>query len=126
MHSRYNLKHFYRREIFSLKLGRHVKRRLWQFLCNESRLTALVCIPDNASARRFWEREYSLPAGHGSACSHSWSRCQRRYLYSLRHMYGLEGRRVAFGSHSCRRLQVGAGRWLVSTLLPDLIILNRF
>ncbi|XP_043198264.1 DNA primase large subunit-like isoform X1 [Amphibalanus amphitrite] len=59
---------------------------------------------------RFWEREYCQPAGHGATCSHSWSRCQKRYLYSLRHMYGLEGRRVAFESHSCRRLQERCGQ----------------
>ncbi|XP_037077852.1 probable DNA primase large subunit [Pollicipes pollicipes] len=63
---------------------------------------------------RFWQREYSRPAGDGSVCTHTWARCQRRYVYSVRHMYGLEGRRWPCDSHSCETLQERAGESLAS------------
>lgn len=56
----------------------------------------------------FWESYYSKPHSSGSGgCQHAWQSSKKRYAYSIRHMYGLEGRRVNCGSHSCSKLQVG-------------------
>ena len=54
---------------------------------------------------RFWACLYSRCSNHGS-CSHSWAADSRRYVYSLRHMYGLEGGRRVRYAHSCVYLQV--------------------
>ncbi|XP_076335255.1 DNA primase large subunit-like isoform X2 [Tachypleus tridentatus] len=63
-------------------------------------------------AIKFWEKEYSQsPAcGHSSSlshigCTHEWSKDCRRYVYSLRHLYGCEGGRKDYTAHSCRALQ---------------------
>jgi DNA primase large subunit len=53
-----------------------------------------------------WRGEYSRPAGAGSRCSHSWQSDGRRYTYSIRHLYGLEGGRRNYKSHCCQALQV--------------------
>ncbi|XP_071791342.1 uncharacterized protein [Asterias amurensis] len=59
-------------------------------------------------ALRFWQREYSqTPRCHENTpgCTHNWQRDGRRYTYSIRHLYGLEGSRVNYRAHSCRSLQ---------------------
>ncbi|XP_063842105.1 uncharacterized protein LOC135089871 [Scylla paramamosain] len=54
----------------------------------------------------FWESYYSKPHSSGSGgCQHAWQGSKNRYAYSIRHMYGLEGRKVNCASHSCSRLQ---------------------
>ncbi|XP_018027863.2 uncharacterized protein LOC108683092 [Hyalella azteca] len=53
----------------------------------------------------FWESYYRAAAHEHSACGHNWARDGRRYMYSLRHIYGLEGRRVPAAPHSCDKLQ---------------------
>ncbi|XP_033101372.1 DNA primase large subunit-like isoform X1 [Anneissia japonica] len=60
-------------------------------------------------AINFWKMEYSRPqkskidAHH--ACSHSWSKDAKRYTYSIRHLYGLEGSHINYRSHSCTSIQ---------------------
>ena len=60
-------------------------------------------------AVNFWQREYSQTAccpGDNAGCTHDWKRDSRRYTYSIRHLYGLEGSRVNYRAHSCCSLQV--------------------
>jgi len=55
----------------------------------------------------FWRNEYSQPSSEcGSGCTHSWQKDARRYHYSIRHMYGLEGGRYTYTVPSCRSIQV--------------------
>ncbi|KAF2351312.1 DNA primase large subunit eukaryotic/archaeal [Trinorchestia longiramus] len=54
----------------------------------------------------FWQDHYMAAAHEHSTCGHHWSRDSARYIYSLRHLYGLEGRRRPAVPHSCRQLQV--------------------
>ena len=53
-----------------------------------------------------WQQEYSLPSKAGSSCNHSWQSDGRRYTYSIRHLYGLEGARRNYRSYCCDTLQV--------------------
>ena len=55
----------------------------------------------------FWESFYTKPHSSTGGCQHDWGKSKRRYTYSIRHMYGLEGHRVNRASHSCSALQVG-------------------
>ncbi|CAH0582902.1 unnamed protein product [Chrysodeixis includens] len=53
----------------------------------------------------FWKAEYSLhPNGH-HACCHNWEKDEKKYLYGIRHMYGLEGGRKNYSSVNCQRIQ---------------------
>lgn len=52
----------------------------------------------------FWEKHYSRSPGGG--CEHTWASQRNRYIYSIRHVYGLEGARYIHASHSCSKLQV--------------------
>ncbi|XP_045603399.1 uncharacterized protein [Procambarus clarkii] len=55
----------------------------------------------------FWEDFYCKPKlGHGGGCCHSWEGSdKRRYTYGIRHLYGIEGSRRNYTSHSCTALQ---------------------
>ncbi|KAI5634236.1 eukaryotic and archaeal DNA primase, large subunit domain-containing protein [Phthorimaea operculella] len=55
-------------------------------------------------AVEFWRLEYRQIANSHS-CSHNWERDEKKYLYSVRHMYGLEGCRKNYTSVSCQRIQ---------------------
>lgn len=58
-------------------------------------------------ALNFWSTEYSQPSSEcGSGCTHSWQKDARRYRYSIRHMYGLEGGRYTYSVPSCSYIQV--------------------
>ena len=55
----------------------------------------------------FWQKTYSHPCSSHSSCQHTWEGTDAsRYIYSIRHMYGLEGRKINYSSHSCSTLQV--------------------
>lgn len=54
----------------------------------------------------FWRREYSKSCSGGTTCTHSWQQNERKYRYSIRHLYGLEGAKIEGQSKSCERLQV--------------------
>lgn len=56
-------------------------------------------------ALEFWKAEYSLhPNGH-HACCHNWEKDEKKYMYGIRHMYGLEGGRKNYTSVNCQRIQ---------------------
>ncbi|XP_068201586.1 uncharacterized protein [Palaemon carinicauda] len=56
----------------------------------------------------FWEHFYSKSCKSSeTGCNHSWlDNGGNRYKYSVRHVYGLEGGRINYTSHSCHALQV--------------------
>lgn len=54
----------------------------------------------------FWKNEYSKSCSVGSKCQHSWQANHKKYTYSIRHMYGLEGSKRQRKSRSCFALQV--------------------
>lgn len=53
----------------------------------------------------FWSETYSQPHECGG-CTHSWQKDAKRYIYSIRHMYGLEGGRYNYKVPSCTQIQV--------------------
>lgn len=54
----------------------------------------------------FWSDEYIKTSSKNSKCRCSWQKDEKRFIYSIRHMYGLEGRRVNYKTHGCNYLQV--------------------
>ncbi|XP_049829818.1 uncharacterized protein LOC126268225 isoform X2 [Schistocerca gregaria] len=53
----------------------------------------------------FWKREYSQKATAACSCQHSWQKDMRKLVYSIRHMYGLEGSRINYRAQSCKVIQ---------------------
>lgn len=49
----------------------------------------------------FWKQEYSKPHTCTSTCSHNWQSNEKKFVYSIRHMYGLEGSRRNYKTPNC-------------------------
>lgn len=60
---------------------------------------------DLAEAIEFWSRYYIAPPGKGARCTHTWQAHTSRLTYSVRHMYGQEGRRIDYTAHGCAQVQ---------------------
>ncbi|XP_078041080.1 uncharacterized protein LOC144472165 [Augochlora pura] len=52
----------------------------------------------------YWKEEYSKPHSCSSTCSHQWQSSERKFVYSIRHLYGLEGSRKNYKSVNCEFL----------------------
>ncbi|KAL8618804.1 hypothetical protein ACOMHN_000232 [Nucella lapillus] len=87
------------------RLGHHARIQLTLFLKD-------LGLPVH-HAVALWQQEYSRPPrGIRTSCTHSWQSDGRRYTYSIRHLYGLEGARQSYQGHCCQSLQqraVGCG-----------------
>ncbi|XP_039750962.1 DNA primase large subunit-like [Pararge aegeria] len=53
----------------------------------------------------FWRKEYALAPNGKSACCHNWAKDEKKFVYGIRHMYGLEGRRKEYSCRSCHQIQ---------------------
>lgn len=60
-----------------------------------------------AEAVQFWKNEYSRPPSshHCNKNGQSWGKDGGRYVYNIRHLYGLEGSRRNYSAHCCAALQ---------------------
>lgn len=56
-------------------------------------------------AINFWQLEYCQAPNGTHSCCHNWERDEKKYLYGIRHMYGLEGCRKNYASVNCQRIQ---------------------
>ncbi|XP_013192873.1 uncharacterized protein LOC106136774 [Amyelois transitella] len=56
-------------------------------------------------AVNFWSAEYRQNPNGKHTCCHSWDKDEKKYLYGIRHMYGLEGARKNYTSQNCTRIQ---------------------
>ncbi|KAF4519077.1 hypothetical protein B566_EDAN001669 [Ephemera danica] len=61
-------------------------------------------------ALAFWQQELSTPTcqKHGkrhAKCTHSWQTDERKFTYSIRHLYGYEGARKNYAAPSCTTIQ---------------------
>ena len=57
----------------------------------------------------FWRNEYSHQCKHKEIkCLHSWDKDAKRFIYNIRHLYGLEGGRTNYSAHTCASLQVNS------------------
>jgi len=54
----------------------------------------------------FWKQEYSKPHTCTSVCSHNWQSNEKKFIYSIRHMYGLEGSRRTYKTPNCNLICV--------------------
>ena len=54
----------------------------------------------------YWRQEYSKPHTCQSGCTHSWQTDERKFLYSIRHLYGLEGGRKNYKTPNCKMICV--------------------
>lgn len=57
----------------------------------------------------FWKDEYKLSPNGNHSCCHNWEKDEKKYLYGIRHMYGLEGCRKSYRSVNCQRIQSNMG-----------------
>ncbi|XP_034179821.2 DNA primase large subunit isoform X1 [Osmia lignaria lignaria] len=57
-------------------------------------------------AINYWKEEYSKPHSCSSICSHNWQSNEKKFIYSIRHLYGLEGSRKNYNSPSCKLMSV--------------------
>ncbi|XP_014485507.1 PREDICTED: probable DNA primase large subunit [Dinoponera quadriceps] len=55
----------------------------------------------------FWRQEYSKPHTCASVCSHNWQANEKKFVYSIRHMYGLEGSRRNYRTPGCDQICAG-------------------
>ncbi|KAM3967102.1 LOW QUALITY PROTEIN: DNA primase large subunit [Aphomia sociella] len=53
----------------------------------------------------FWRAEYHQSPNGTTVCCHNWEKDEKKYVYGIRHMYGLEGARKKYSSISCQRIQ---------------------
>ena len=54
----------------------------------------------------YWRNEYSKPHSCTSLCTHDWRTDAKKFTYSIRHMYGLEGGRKNYKTPNCQGICV--------------------
>ncbi|KAK0181069.1 hypothetical protein PV327_003386 [Microctonus hyperodae] len=57
------------------------------------------------SAIRYWRNEYSKPHTCLSGCTHDWQTSEKKFIYGIRHFYGLEGGRKNYRAPKCEVIQ---------------------
>ncbi|KAJ8667963.1 hypothetical protein QAD02_009626 [Eretmocerus hayati] len=55
-------------------------------------------------ALHYWRQEYSKPHLCTSLCTHDWNKDSKKFTYSIRHAYGLEGGRKNYKTPNCRAI----------------------
>ncbi|CAH0723962.1 unnamed protein product, partial [Brenthis ino] len=63
-----------------------------------------VGMPVN-QAISFWKAEYEKSPNGKHNCCHNWERDEKRFMYGIRHLYGLEGGRKHYQSQNCQFIQ---------------------
>nr|XP_026498497.1 DNA primase large subunit-like [Vanessa tameamea] len=56
-------------------------------------------------AVKFWRNEYQQVPNGKHKCCHSWKNDEKKFIYGIRHLYGLEGGKKNYSSGNCLRLQ---------------------
>lgn len=64
------------------------------------------CGMELESAIHYWRNEYSKPHTCSSGCTHDWQTSEKKFVYSIRHFYGLEGGRKNYRAPKCEMIQV--------------------
>ncbi|XP_063412112.1 uncharacterized protein LOC134694932 [Mytilus trossulus] len=56
-------------------------------------------------ALMYWRKEYSIDVDNQDGCHQNWKDNEKRYVYNIRHLYGLEGSHINYRAHCCNSLQ---------------------
>ncbi|CAH2085807.1 unnamed protein product [Euphydryas editha] len=56
-------------------------------------------------ALTFWRTEYEQTPNGNHQCCHNWQNDEKKFVYGIRHLYGLEGGKKNYSSGSCSHLQ---------------------
>lgn len=84
----------------------HVQLRKTHRLSHYARLHYSLFLKDAGmqleDAINYWKEEYSKPHSCSTVCSHNWQSSERKFVYSIRHLYGLEGSRKNYKSLNCK------------------------
>ncbi|XP_038218730.1 DNA primase large subunit-like [Zerene cesonia] len=89
-------------------LNLHLQLRKRHRLSHEQRFNYSLFLKDigmpvNESIE-FWKMEYSK-AAHAHSCCHNWEQDEKKFLYGIRHMYGLEGGKKSYSCRNCSQIQ---------------------
>ncbi|XP_066603835.1 uncharacterized protein [Prorops nasuta] len=49
----------------------------------------------------YWKEEYSKEHNCNSVCLHNWNASEKKFIYSIRHLYGLEGSKKDYAAPDC-------------------------
>ncbi|XP_012238237.1 probable DNA primase large subunit isoform X1 [Bombus impatiens] len=83
----------------------HTKLRTTHRLSHYARFYYSLFLKDGGmkleDAINYWKEEYSKPHSCSSNCLHNWKSNERKFIYSIRHLYGLEGSRKNYKSPTC-------------------------
>lgn len=80
-------------------------------------------------AIQYWKEEYSKPHTCNSVCMHKWQTDEKKFIYSIRHLYGLEGSHRNYKSPNCTVMCVCISLMfyiLLQTILGEIIFVNMF
>ncbi|XP_012140054.1 DNA primase large subunit [Megachile rotundata] len=84
----------------------HMKLRNVHRLSHYARFHYSLFLKDGGmhieEAINYWKEEYSKPHSCTSVCAHDWQSSEKKFIYSIRHLYGLEGSRKNYNSPSCK------------------------
>lgn len=86
------------------RLGHHARFQYSLFLKE--------CGMSMEDAISYWREEYSRPHTCEAGCTHSWQKDEKKYLYSIRHLYGLEGGRKNYKTPNCENICVRSNNYL--------------
>lgn len=53
----------------------------------------------------FWKTEYQQAPSGNHNCCHNWQNDEKKFVYGIRHLYGLEGGKKNYSSRSCSHFQ---------------------
>lgn len=88
----------------------HIKLRTTHRLSHYARFYYSLFLKDGGmkleDAINYWKEEYSKPHSCSSNCLHNWKSNERKFIYSIRHLYGLEGSRKNYKSPTCELICV--------------------
>ncbi|KAK1121275.1 hypothetical protein K0M31_010582 [Melipona bicolor] len=83
----------------------HIRLRRVHRLSHYARFYYSLFLKDGGmqleDAINYWKEEYSKPHSCSSNCLHNWKSNERKFMYSIRHFYGLEGSRKNYKSPTC-------------------------
>ncbi|CAK9803542.1 DNA primase large subunit [Anthophora plagiata] len=86
----------------------HTKLRSTHRLSHYARLYYSLFLKDGGmhleDAVNYWKEEYSKPHSCSSVCLHNWQSNERKFIYSIRHLYGLEGSQKNYKSPTCNSI----------------------